>query len=185
MLIHSIIKGDEIRAKEIIADQIILITQGLGGKGKIAFPSTIYKLCKAAKVKMNREYGGYKECDEGRFITNEVMKTIRIPHIALGRHVEQDNEDEPMHQFVPPPMPHNAADDAEFDDQVQNQNQQYEHHWEQPPYVESFPQFEKPPPQYQHQQQPQYVTYADFQQFQQSQIDQMQNYQQSQTQLMR
>ncbi|MED6137797.1 hypothetical protein PIB30_068348 [Stylosanthes scabra] len=88
MLIYSIIQGDEIIAEEIIADQIILITQGLGGKGKIAFPSTIYKLCKAAKVKINREYGGYEECDEGRFITNEVMETIRIPHIALGRHVE-------------------------------------------------------------------------------------------------
>ncbi|MED6126782.1 hypothetical protein PIB30_081858 [Stylosanthes scabra] len=154
MLIHSIIRGDEIRAEEIIAGQIILITQGLGGKGKIAFPSTIYKLCKAAKVKMNREYGGYEECDEGRFITNEVMETIRIPHIALGWHVEQDNEDEPMHQFVPPPMPHNVADDAEFGDQEQDQNQQYEHHWEQPPYVEPFPQLEQPPPQYQHQQQP-------------------------------
>ncbi|MED6126877.1 hypothetical protein PIB30_082722 [Stylosanthes scabra] len=96
MFIHSIIRGDEIRAEEIIADQIILITQGLGGKGKIAFPSTIYKLCKAAKVKMNREYGGYELCDGGRFITNEVMETIRIPQIALGRHVEQGNEDEPM-----------------------------------------------------------------------------------------
>ncbi|MED6173652.1 hypothetical protein PIB30_061672 [Stylosanthes scabra] len=87
MLIHSIIRGDEIRAEEIIADRIILITQGLGGKGKIAFPSTIYKLCKAVKVKMNREYGGFEQCDEGRLITNEVMETIRIPQIALGRHV--------------------------------------------------------------------------------------------------
>ncbi|MED6200374.1 hypothetical protein PIB30_084444 [Stylosanthes scabra] len=79
ILIHSIIRGDEIRAEEIIADQIILITQGLGGKGKIAFPSTIYKLCKAAKVKMNREYGGYEHIDQGRLITNEVMEIIRIP----------------------------------------------------------------------------------------------------------
>ncbi|MED6162834.1 hypothetical protein PIB30_074212 [Stylosanthes scabra] len=102
ILIHSIIRGDEIRAEEIIADQIILITQGLGGKGKIAFPSTIYKLCKAAKVKMNRAYGGYEQIDQGRLITNEVMETIRIPQIALGRHVEQGNEDEPMPQFVPP-----------------------------------------------------------------------------------
>ncbi|MED6115583.1 hypothetical protein PIB30_092004 [Stylosanthes scabra] len=84
ILIHSIIRRDEIRAEEIIADQIILITQGLGRKGKIAFPSTIYKLCKAAKVKMNREYGGYEHIDQGRLITNEVMETIRIPQIALG-----------------------------------------------------------------------------------------------------
>ncbi|MED6186010.1 hypothetical protein PIB30_062601 [Stylosanthes scabra] len=151
MLIHSIIRGDKIIAEEIIADNIILITQSLGGKGKIAFPSTIYKLCKAAKVKMGREYAGYAECEEGRYITNEVMETVRIPQIALGRH---------------------------------DQDQQFEHHWEQPPYVESFPQLEQPPSQYQQQQQSQYVTYADFQQFQQSQIDQMQQYQQSQVQLM-
>ncbi|MED6149530.1 hypothetical protein PIB30_063419 [Stylosanthes scabra] len=65
-----------------------------------------------------------------------------------------------------------------------NLDHQYEHHWEQPPYVEPIPQLEQPPPQYNYQQQPQYVTYAGFQQFQQSQIDQMQSYQQSQTQLM-
>ncbi|MED6219549.1 hypothetical protein PIB30_036709 [Stylosanthes scabra] len=127
-----------------------LLPTGLGGKGKIAFPSTIYKLCKAAKVKMNREYGGYEQCDEGRFITNEVMETIRIPHIALRRHVEQGNDDEPMPQFVPPHMQHNAAENAEFGNQEQDQNQQYEHHWEQPPYVEPFPQLEQPPPEYQH-----------------------------------
>ncbi|MED6165385.1 hypothetical protein PIB30_099089 [Stylosanthes scabra] len=74
ILIHSIIRGDGIRAEEIIADQIILITQGLGGKGKIAFPSTIYKLCKAAKVKINREYGGYEHIDQGRLITNEKLE---------------------------------------------------------------------------------------------------------------
>ncbi|MED6161966.1 hypothetical protein PIB30_065923 [Stylosanthes scabra] len=139
MLIHSIKRGDEIRAEEIIADQIILITQGLGGKGKIAFPSTIYKLCKAAKVKMNREYGGYAHIDQGRLITNEVMETVRIPQIALGRHVEQGNEDEPMPQFVPLHEPHYAADGAEFGNQEQNLDHQYEHHWEQPPYVEPIP----------------------------------------------
>ncbi|MED6188701.1 hypothetical protein PIB30_088384 [Stylosanthes scabra] len=112
----NLARGDEIRAEEIIADQIVLTTQGLGGKGKIAFPSTIYKLCKAAKVRMNREYGGYEHIDQGRLITNEVMETIRIPQIALGRHVEQGNVDEPMPQVVPPHEPHNAADGAEFGD---------------------------------------------------------------------
>ncbi|MED6215637.1 hypothetical protein PIB30_115809, partial [Stylosanthes scabra] len=63
---------------------------------------------------MNREYGGYEHIDQGRLITNEVMETIRIPQIALGRHVEQGNEDEPMPQFVPPHEPHNTAEGAEF-----------------------------------------------------------------------
>ncbi|MED6112356.1 hypothetical protein PIB30_060959 [Stylosanthes scabra] len=152
ILIHSIIRGDEIRAEEIIVDQIILITQGLGGKGKIAFPSTIYKLCKAAKVKMNREYGGYEHIDQGRLITNEVMEAIMIPQIALGRHVEQGNEDEPMPQFVPPHEPHNAADGAEFRNLEHDHDQPFEHHWEQPPYVEPVHQLEQPPPQYNYQQ---------------------------------
>ncbi|MED6226415.1 hypothetical protein PIB30_103514 [Stylosanthes scabra] len=142
MLIHSIIRGDEIKAEEIIADQIILITQGLGGKGKIAFPSTLYKLCKTAKVKLNREYGGYEHIDQGRLITNEVMETIRIPQIALGRHVEQGNVDEPMPQFVPPHEPHNAAEGAEFGDQEHDQDHHFEHHWEQPQFVEPIPQLE-------------------------------------------
>ncbi|MED6120820.1 hypothetical protein PIB30_024540 [Stylosanthes scabra] len=146
MLIHSIIRGDEIRAEEIIADNIILITQGLGGKGKLGFPSTIYKLCRATKVKINRKYGGYEECEEGRFITSEVMETVRIPQIALGQHIEHDDEDEPMPQFVPPYVPQNAADDAEFGDQEQDQDQHFEHHYEQPPYIEQPPQIEQPPP---------------------------------------
>ncbi|MED6188120.1 hypothetical protein PIB30_083018 [Stylosanthes scabra] len=50
VLIHSIIKGDDIRVENLIADSIILITQGLGRKGKLGFPSTIYKLCKDAKA---------------------------------------------------------------------------------------------------------------------------------------
>ncbi|MED6220939.1 hypothetical protein PIB30_049625 [Stylosanthes scabra] len=139
MIIHSIMRGNEIRAEEIIADNIILITQGLGGKGKLGFPSTIYKLCKAAKVRMGREYRGYEECDEGRYITKEVMETVRIPQIALRRHIQHEDEDEPMPQFVPPYVPQNAAEDAEFGDQEQDQDQHFEHHYEQPPYIEQHP----------------------------------------------
>ncbi|MED6145770.1 hypothetical protein PIB30_028219 [Stylosanthes scabra] len=163
MLIHSIIRGDEIRAEEIIADQIILITQGLGGKGKIAFPSTIYKLCKVAKVKMNREYGGFEQCDGGRFITNEVMETIRIPQIALGRHVGQGNEDEPMPQFPPyvEPVP-----------QLEQPPPQYNYH-QQPQYVTyaDFQQFQQ-------------SQIDQMQSYQQSQTQLMQQYQQSQAELM-
>ncbi|MED6111223.1 hypothetical protein PIB30_050557 [Stylosanthes scabra] len=124
---------------------------------------------------MNREYGGYEHIDQGRLITNEVMETIRIPQIALGRHVEQGNEDEPMPQFVPPHEPHNTAEGAEFGGQEHDQDHHFEHHREQPQFVEPIPQLEQPPPQYnyQQQQQPQY-------QYQQSQAEMMQQYQQKQ-----
>ncbi|MED6194400.1 hypothetical protein PIB30_028153 [Stylosanthes scabra] len=161
ILIRSIMRGDDIRAEEIIADNIILIAQGLGGKEKLGFPSTIYKLCKAAKVRMNREYGGLEQCNEGRFITAEVMETVRVPKVVIGQHIEHDyDEDEPMPQYVPQFVPENEAGNADFGDQEQEQYQHFEHYYEQPPH------FEQPPPQYQ--------------QFQQSQSEQMQQYQQSQ-----
>ncbi|MED6224072.1 hypothetical protein PIB30_080220 [Stylosanthes scabra] len=48
ILIHSIIRGEDVRAEKLIADNILVIAQGMQGKGKLAFPSTIYKLCKDA-----------------------------------------------------------------------------------------------------------------------------------------
>ncbi|MED6225994.1 hypothetical protein PIB30_099021 [Stylosanthes scabra] len=55
ILIHAIMKGEEVRVENIIADNIAVIAQGLHGKGKLGFPSTIYKLCKDARVPM-REF---------------------------------------------------------------------------------------------------------------------------------
>ncbi|MED6111185.1 hypothetical protein PIB30_050109, partial [Stylosanthes scabra] len=113
--------------------------------------------------KVMREYGEYEHIDQGRLITNEVMETIRIPQIALGRHVEQGNEDEPMPQFVPPHKPHNAANGAEFGNQEQNLDHQYEHHY--------FQQFQQ-------------SQIDQMQSYQQSQTQLMQQYQQSQEEMM-
>ncbi|MED6196746.1 hypothetical protein PIB30_050291 [Stylosanthes scabra] len=55
ILIHAIMKGEKVRAEDIIADNMAAIAQGLHGKGKLGFPSTIYKLCKDARVPM-REF---------------------------------------------------------------------------------------------------------------------------------
>ncbi|MED6188622.1 hypothetical protein PIB30_087599 [Stylosanthes scabra] len=48
ILIHSIIRGEDVRVEKIIANNIAMIAQGMQGKGKLAFPSTIFKLCKDA-----------------------------------------------------------------------------------------------------------------------------------------
>ncbi|MED6200637.1 hypothetical protein PIB30_087160 [Stylosanthes scabra] len=53
ILIHSIIKGEDVRAEELIADNIAVIAQGMQGKGKLAFRTTIYKLCKDAQVPLH------------------------------------------------------------------------------------------------------------------------------------
>ncbi|MED6188904.1 hypothetical protein PIB30_090465 [Stylosanthes scabra] len=50
ILIHSIIRGEDVRVEDIIADNMAVIAQGLQGKGNLSFPSTIYKLCKDAVV---------------------------------------------------------------------------------------------------------------------------------------
>ncbi|MED6201730.1 hypothetical protein PIB30_098021, partial [Stylosanthes scabra] len=48
ILIHCIMRGEDVRAEDIIADKIVRMAQGIKEKGKMGFPSTIYKLCKKA-----------------------------------------------------------------------------------------------------------------------------------------
>ncbi|MED6153764.1 hypothetical protein PIB30_105181 [Stylosanthes scabra] len=50
ILIHAIMQGEDVRAEEIIADNMVTIAQGLASKGNLAHPSTIYKLCKDVGV---------------------------------------------------------------------------------------------------------------------------------------
>ncbi|MED6165507.1 hypothetical protein PIB30_100169 [Stylosanthes scabra] len=44
ILIHCIMRGEDVRAEDIIADKIVRMAQGIKEKGKLGFPSTIYKL---------------------------------------------------------------------------------------------------------------------------------------------
>ncbi|MED6153986.1 hypothetical protein PIB30_107620 [Stylosanthes scabra] len=49
ILIHCFMRGEDVRAEDIIADKIVRMAQGIKEKGKLGFPSTIYKLCKEAE----------------------------------------------------------------------------------------------------------------------------------------
>ncbi|MED6197523.1 hypothetical protein PIB30_057215 [Stylosanthes scabra] len=82
ILIHSIIKGEDVRAEELIADNIAAIAQRMQGKGKLAFPSTIFKLCKDAQVPM-REFKRTELIPQDKLITTRLMETTR-----LGRNVQ-------------------------------------------------------------------------------------------------
>ncbi|MED6177044.1 hypothetical protein PIB30_094049 [Stylosanthes scabra] len=44
ILIHCIMRGEDVRAEDIIADKIVRMAQGIKEKGKLGFPSTIFKL---------------------------------------------------------------------------------------------------------------------------------------------
>ncbi|MED6115670.1 hypothetical protein PIB30_092906, partial [Stylosanthes scabra] len=99
ILIHSIIRGEDVRAEELIADNIAVIAQGMQGKGKLAFPSTIYKLCKDAQVPMH-EFRRTELILLDKPVTARLMETTR-----LGRNVQaqqQQNEEEEEDQPMPP-----------------------------------------------------------------------------------
>ncbi|MED6189956.1 hypothetical protein PIB30_101063 [Stylosanthes scabra] len=153
ILIHSIIKGEDVRVEELISARIANIAQNLKLKGKLAFPSLIYKLCKEAKV----PFGEYKRnacVNEESTITAKVMETVRGGALPiLRRHQEEVGHDEDQHHDEDQVM-HEAVHD-EDQDQVMHEA---EYHYDPP---------EQPQPQQQPQQQPTIV--CDFQDFQQQQ----------------
>ncbi|MED6127708.1 hypothetical protein PIB30_090673 [Stylosanthes scabra] len=77
ILIHSIIRGEDVRAEELIAGNIAVIAQGMQLKGKLAFPSTIYKLCKDVQVPMH-EFRRTELIPLDKPITTRLMKTTRL-----------------------------------------------------------------------------------------------------------
>ncbi|MED6159641.1 hypothetical protein PIB30_044061 [Stylosanthes scabra] len=52
VLIHSIIKGHDVRVEELIVDNIAIIAESAQGRSKLSFPSTIFRLCKEAGISM-------------------------------------------------------------------------------------------------------------------------------------
>ncbi|MED6153563.1 hypothetical protein PIB30_103262 [Stylosanthes scabra] len=97
ILINSIMQGEDVRAEEIIADNIATIAQGLTNKGNLAHPSTIYKLCKDAGVPL-RKFRRTPRIPELSYITAKRMETIRFPRQQPQQQHEDDDEDEPMPQ---------------------------------------------------------------------------------------
>ncbi|MED6123080.1 hypothetical protein PIB30_045955 [Stylosanthes scabra] len=89
ILIHCIMNGEDVRAEEIIADKM--------EKGKLGFPSAIYKLCKEAGVPL-REFRRTKKIPVEKSITARRMESTRLPRNL--QHQQQDNEDkdQPMPQ---------------------------------------------------------------------------------------
>ncbi|MED6187790.1 hypothetical protein PIB30_079844 [Stylosanthes scabra] len=116
ILIHSIMKEEEVRVENIIADNMAVITQGLHGKGKLGFRSTIYKLCKDARVPM-REFKGTSRIPQENPITAKRMETTRLPRNVpqqqdgddedepqAGRGNEEDQDQQQYHQLQQPPQ---------------------------------------------------------------------------------
>ncbi|MED6211919.1 hypothetical protein PIB30_078205 [Stylosanthes scabra] len=82
ILIHSILKGEDVRIEELISTRITNIAQNLNLKVKLGFPSLICKLCKDAGVPFE-EYKGTQNIDKENSITakinpvdNETLKDV-------------------------------------------------------------------------------------------------------------
>ncbi|MED6197742.1 hypothetical protein PIB30_059503 [Stylosanthes scabra] len=76
-----------------------MIAQGMQGKGKLAFPSTIFKLCKDVGVSM-REFRGGELISQDKLITARLMETTRVGrNVQVQQHNEEEEEDQPMPQF--------------------------------------------------------------------------------------
>ncbi|MED6163682.1 hypothetical protein PIB30_082350 [Stylosanthes scabra] len=126
ILIHCIMRGEEVRAKEIIADNLAVIAQGLQSKGNLGFPSIIYKLCKDAGVPL-REFRRTSKIPKEKYITAKRMESTRIPRNLPQQQQEDDDKDEPMPQA------------GGGNDEEEEQQQQHDH--QQPP-QQGFPNFQ-------------------------------------------
>ncbi|MED6225266.1 hypothetical protein PIB30_092086 [Stylosanthes scabra] len=94
VLIHSIIKGHDVRVEELIADNIAVLAEGVQGRSKLCFPSTIYRLCKEAGVPMG-EFKDGEKIQIARPIIAKIMTTIsgKIINQPQSQPMEEDEDD--------------------------------------------------------------------------------------------
>ncbi|MED6186877.1 hypothetical protein PIB30_070863 [Stylosanthes scabra] len=121
ILIYSIIRAEDVRAEELIADNIAVIAQGMQRKGKLAFPSTIFKLCKDAQVPM-REFKRTKLIPQDNLITPRLMETTRLGRNVQVQQQNEEEEDQPMPQF----------EGGNEEDHNQGQHQHFQPQYQQP-----------------------------------------------------
>ncbi|MED6200184.1 hypothetical protein PIB30_082608, partial [Stylosanthes scabra] len=149
VLIHSIIKGHDVRLEELIADNIAVLAEGVQGMSKLCFPRTIYRLCKEAGVPMG-EFKHSEQIQIARPITAKVMTTTR------GRIINQPHN-QPMEE---------DEDNYDAKNLYANHEQDQEMHYETAGAKDDN---------YQYQEQPNFEAYeSNFQQYKE---DQQQGYQ--------
>ncbi|MED6116887.1 hypothetical protein PIB30_104531, partial [Stylosanthes scabra] len=155
ILIHSILKGEDVRVEELISAKIVYMAQNLSLKGKLGFPSLIYKLCKDAKVPL-REYKGTPSVEQESPITAKLMETEEGHHEDDNHEEEVENDqegDEEMHDaeavyHSPQPQPNMEIESGNpclMDYEAHTEEQQQ--HYSEPP---NSPQSQQQQPPQQH-----------------------------------
>ncbi|MED6186601.1 hypothetical protein PIB30_068299 [Stylosanthes scabra] len=84
ILIHSITKRDDVRAEELIADNIVITAEQPQGRSKLIFSSSIYSLCKKAEVPL-REFRGSELIPVDKLITARVMVRTRADKLTTTK----------------------------------------------------------------------------------------------------
>ncbi|MED6213146.1 hypothetical protein PIB30_090405 [Stylosanthes scabra] len=108
--------------EELIADNITITAEGVQGRGKLIFPSTIFRLCKEAGVPF-REFRDTEFIPVDKPITARVMVRTRGRNINYQQHEEEEYQPEPMQQDE------NKAEHVNEDEQ---QHEQPHMHFEAP-----------------------------------------------------
>ncbi|MED6178592.1 hypothetical protein PIB30_109098, partial [Stylosanthes scabra] len=139
ILIHCIMRGEDVRAEDIIADKIVRMAQGIKEKGKLGFPSTIFKLCKEAGVPL-REFRRTRKIQAEKPINARRMESTRLPRPVQPR--QHEDEDEPM----PQAEEGNEGQAHDYDYHHQPEYEHHQHDYEQPqPEFEHHQEFHEPP----------------------------------------
>ncbi|MED6175494.1 hypothetical protein PIB30_078902 [Stylosanthes scabra] len=129
-VIHCIMRGEDVRVEDIIADKIVRMAHGIKEKGKLGFPSTIYKLCQEAGAPL-RKFRRTKKIQAEKPITARRMESTRLPRPVQRRQQEDEEEDEPMPQ----------AEEGNEEENVEQQGHDYDYH-HQPDYEQLQPDYE-------------------------------------------
>ncbi|MED6177654.1 hypothetical protein PIB30_100178 [Stylosanthes scabra] len=97
------------------------------GNGKLAFPNTIFKLCKDTEVPM-REFKRSELIPQDKLITARLMKTTRVGRNVQVQQQNEEEKDQPMPQF----------EGGNEEDNDQGQHQRFEPHYQQPEQQQFF-----------------------------------------------
>ncbi|MED6214104.1 hypothetical protein PIB30_099770, partial [Stylosanthes scabra] len=138
-------RGEDVRAEDIIADKIVRMAQGIKGKGKLGFPSTIYKLCKEVGVPL-REFRRTRKIQAEKPITARRMEFTRLPRPIQPRQQEDEDEDHPMPQAGEENEEGNEGQAHDYHYHNQPEYEHHQHNYEQPqPEFEHHQKFNEPP----------------------------------------
>ncbi|MED6124539.1 hypothetical protein PIB30_059863 [Stylosanthes scabra] len=150
MLIHSIIKGHDVRVEELIADNIAVLAEGVQERSKLCFLSTIYRLCKEAGVPMG-EFRNTDQIQVARPIIAKVMTTTRGWIINQPQN-QPNEEDEDNYDAEYLYTNHEQGQEMEYEAEMQYEGAGAEED------------------NYQHQEQPNFAAYeSNFQQYKEDQ----------------